>query len=102
LPAGSGLYSEREISDAVGTVIRDFERDWNGCRLTKIWYAGDEVSRRESEERGTDTIVLRSTFETAEVPDESGLSDYTTYDNWGWILIRTPSGSWKHVDHGYG
>ena len=102
VPAGSALYSEKEIADAVGAVIRDFERDWNGCRLTKIWYAGDEVSRRESEERGTDVIVLRSTFETAEVPDESGMSDYTTYDNWGWILIRTPSGSWKHVDHGYG
>lgn len=100
--AESQLYSEKEITDAVRTVISDFENGWNGCRLTKIWYAGDEVSKRESEDRGIDTIVLRSSFETAEVPDESGLSEYSTYDNWNWILTKTETGHWKHVDHGYG
>ena len=98
----SRLYTQDDIDAAIETVKRDFADDWSGCRLTWIKYAGDEISKAESKERGVETIVLLSSFDTLRLPDTSALNENATYHDWKWILIRTDDGSWTHIDHGYG
>ncbi len=102
ISADSELYSEKEIGEAIDVIREEFVRDWNGCVLKEIRYAGDSISRTETDGRGVETIVLISSFDTLDVPDESGLSANASYQNWKWILVRTPAGGWEHIDHGYG
>lgn len=98
----SSLYSQDEIDKAIEVIKRDFEeKDWSGCELKLIYYAGDEVSKNESKERGVPTIVLLSDFNTYEVSGYSGLNSDCTYHNWNWILIKNERGMWEHIDHGY-
>ena len=101
LPVDSKLYSEEEICEAIDVIREEFVRDWDGCVLKEICYAGDKISRTETEDRGVETIVLISSFDTLDVPDESGLNANSSYTNWKWILVRTPLGGWRHIDHGY-
>ncbi len=98
----SQLFSSEDIDSAMKTIIKEFEENWKGCKLTRLWYAGDETSIQESEERDVQTIVLLSDFETSKPPAESALNENHTYTNWNWILIRSSDGKWVHIDHGYG
>lgn len=102
LPVPSKLYSQNDIDAAIETIKTEFAENWNGCRLRTIRYAGDEVSKEETEERGVDTIVLLSVFDTLRLPDTSALNENSTYNDWNWILIRSGDGQWTHIDHGYG
>ena len=70
--------------------------------LTLIYYGGDELCKQESEERGVETIVLLSDFDTRKQPGDSSLNSYDTYTGWSWILVKDEDGGWKHIDHGYG
>ncbi len=96
------LYSQDEIDAAIETVKADFADDWHGCKLTQIRYAGDETAKEETAERGVETIVLLSSFDTLRLPDDSALNGNSTYVDWNWILIRGSDGRWVHIDHGYG
>ena len=98
----SQLYSQDEIDAAIETIKTDFAENWNGCKLTWIKYAGDAISKEESKERGLETIVLLSSFDTLRLPDTSALNENATYLDWNWILTRAEDGSWTHIDHGYG
>ena len=98
----SSLYSQNEIDDAINVIKNDFVRDWDGCVLTLIYYAGDERCRAETKERGEETIVLLSNFDTKKQPGDSSLNSYDTYHDWSWILVRDEDGGWKHISHGYG
>lgn len=98
----SDIFTQEDIEEAIDKIKMDFYHDWKGCELTLIYYAGDEVSKEESEEKGIETLVLLSDFRTYHVPGDSSLNEYQTYHNWSWILIRTKDGAWEHVDHGYG
>lgn len=98
----SQLYSQDDIDAAIETIKTDFAKNWNGCKLTWIKYAGDAISKEESKERGVETIVLLSSFDTLRLPDTSALNENTTYNDWNWILIRSDDGQWTHIDHGYG
>lgn len=100
----SEVYSQEDIQSAIDTVKKDFELEFNGCTLTEIYYAGDEISEgfidwadRNNEE---EVLVLLSSFDTASSA-EDGFNSNSTYDNWNWILVRSDGGQWKHVDHGY-
>ncbi len=105
----SKIYSEQEINDAIQIIIREFDRNWNGCTLISISYAGDKETRSESE-RYSDTydiygadelIVLTSSFEVDETGGDGSLDTNSTYNGWSWILVRSNGGTWKHVSHGY-
>lgn len=98
----SSLYSQNDIDDAINVIKNDFAYDWDGCVLTLIYYGGDERCKQESEERGVETIVLLSDFDTRKQPGDSSLNSYDTYTGWSWILVRDEDGGWKHIDHGYG
>lgn len=100
----SEVYTQEDIQSAIDIVKKDFELQFNGCTLTEIYYAGDEISEdfidwanRNNEE---EVIVLLSSFDV----DSSGgdcFNSNSTYDGWNWILVRSDGGQWKHVDHGY-
>lgn len=101
----SEIYSQEDISLAITTITQEFDKEWSGCTLTEIYYAGDDVSAeyRDWAERhnADEVIVLLSSFDTDSPAGNSGLNSDFTYKNWNWILVRTAGGEWKHVDHGY-
>ena len=101
----SELYSQKDIDSAIGVIKKEFVQNWDGCTLTEISYAGDEVSEnhREWAERNDadEVIVLTSSFDVAEQGASPSLDPGNTYTRWMWILVRTDGGTWRHVDHGY-
>lgn len=101
----SEIYSKQDISDAIDTITKEFDREWNGCTLTEIYYAGDEKSMDYQEwadrNDADEVIVLLSTFEVDSSGGDGSLNPNSTYDNWMWILVRNSGGKWQHVDHGY-
>ena len=101
----SERYSQKDIEAAIGAIKKEFVRNWNGCTLTEISYAGDDVSenhREWAERNGADeVIVLTSSFDVAEQGASPSLNPGSTYTRWMWILVRSEGGAWQHVDHGY-
>ena len=45
----SERYSQKDIEAAIGAIKKEFVRNWNGCTLTEISYAGDDVSENHRE-----------------------------------------------------
>lgn len=101
----SEMYSEEEISDAIDVIKKEFESDWEGCTLTEIYYAGDEISKAHQDwadrNDADEVIVLLSTFSVDSSCKMGALNKNSTYSDWMWILVRTNGGKWQHVDHGY-
>lgn len=101
----SDLYTDREIHSAMEAAIDYFDENFSGCTLTKITYAGDDVSQAHTEwaarNDADDVIVLTSSFDVDETGGDGSLNPNSTYDNWMWILVRDDGGEWRHVDHGY-
>ena len=101
----SKVYSQEDIASAIDTIKKDFKREWGGCTLTEIYYAGDEESADYQEwadrYNADEVIVLLSSFDVDSSGGDGSLNSNSTYENWMWILVRTDGGKWKHVDHGY-
>ena len=101
----SELYTQKDIDAAIGVIKKEFSRNWKGCTLTEIYYAGDDVSQEHAEwaeRNGTDeVIVLTSSFNVDESGASPTLNPGQTYTRWMWILVRSNGGKWQHVDHGY-
>ncbi|MCR5689182.1 MAG: hypothetical protein K6G71_02945 [Clostridiales bacterium] len=103
--AASAKYSQEDIDSAIDTIKKEFDRNWPGCTLKEIYYAGDETTAqyRDWADRNNaeEVIVLLSTFETGTPAGNSGLNSNQVYEGWNWILVRNAGGQWQHVDHGY-
>ena len=101
----SEIYSQEDISLAISTITEEFKKEWSGCTLTEIYYAGDDVSAEYQDwadrHNADEVIVLLSSFDVDSSGGDGSLNSNSTYDNWSWILVRTAGGEWKHVDHGY-
>lgn len=101
----SELYSQKDIDAAIRVIKWDFRRNWDGCTLTEIAYAGDDVSQDHilwAERNDADEVlVLTSSFDVAEQGASPTLNPGSTYARWMWILVRSDGGTWQHVDHGY-
>ena len=101
----SDRYSEEDINSAITTITEEFEKDWKGCTLTEIYYAGDECSADYQEwatrNDADEVIVLLSSFDVDSSGGDGSLDANSTYENWNWILVRENGGQWRHVDHGY-
>ena len=101
----SQIYSQEDITSAIDTIKKEFEEEWNGCTLTEIYYAGDKKSADHqdwADRYGADeVIVLLSSFDVDSSGGDGSLNPNSTYENWMWILVRSNSGQWRHVDHGY-
>jgi hypothetical protein len=101
----SEIYSQEDISLAISAITEEFKKEWSGCTLTEIYYAGDDVSAEYQDwadrHNADEVIVLLSSFDVDSSGGDGSLNSNSTYNNWSWILVRTAGGEWKHVDHGY-
>ncbi|NTW90808.1 MAG: hypothetical protein HGA35_02595 [Erysipelotrichaceae bacterium] len=101
----SKYYTSNEINSAIETIIKEFDKEWDGCTLNEIYYAGDSMSKDYqdwADRNGVDeVIVLLSSFDVDSSGGDGTLNSNSTYDGWLWILVRKTDGPWKHVDHGY-
>ncbi|MBQ4333187.1 MAG: hypothetical protein IJC33_05370 [Clostridia bacterium] len=101
----SEIYTEEEIRQAIDVVLQDFKRDFEGCTLLEIGYAGDDRQdgwQEFAQRHGADqVIVLLSEFYVDDSGRSQGLNPHSTYTGWNWILVRNKGGQWRHVDHGY-
>lgn len=101
----SEMYSQDDINVAIETIKKEFERDWKGCTLTEIYYAGDDSSKKYQDwadrNDADEVIVLLSSFDVDSSGGDGSLNPDSTYSDWMWILVRTDGGQWQHVDHGY-
>lgn len=103
----SKLYSDDEINSAIKAVENYFKKEFGGCTLTKITYAGDTESLDETvyrKDNGSDydkVIVLVSSFDTDSFGGDGSLNPNSTYDNWIWIMGKKQGGRWEHIDHGF-
>lgn len=104
----SDIYSEDDINEAIEVIEDYFVKNFNGCSLKKIAYAGDEITKLESQyqsehsDSNKDVIVLTSDFYVYPKCGDRSLNTDSTYTGWKWILVRMPNGKWEHKDHGYG
>lgn len=103
--AVSEVYSIKDIESAIETITDEFNKDWKGCTLTEIYYAGDdkidEYKDWADRNNADEVIVLLSSFDVDSSGGDGSLNPDSTYEGWSWILVRTAGGQWKHVDHGY-
>lgn len=101
----SEIYTSDDIKSAIETIKKEFDIGWNGCTLTEIYYAGDEISTDHQDwadrNDADEVLVLLSSFDVDGSGGDGSLNPNSTYDNWMWILVRTAGGEWQHVDHGY-
>ena len=101
----SDIFKDEEYEEAVACV-QEYFKNFEGCEMKKIEYAGDDVVKAEAENRGVDVnniIVLKSTFKTDGEDHHNGLEPDTTYEDYTWTLVREgPGAPWEHKDHGYG
>lgn len=101
----SEYYTSKEINSAIETIIKEFDKEWDGCTLNEIYYAGDNMSKDYQDwadrNNADEVIVLLSSFEVDSSGGDGSLNPNSTYDGWLWILVRNTDGQWKHVDHGY-
>ena len=103
----SKLYSDDEIKATIKASEDYFEKEFGGCTLTKITYAGDNVSLNETayrKDNGSDydkVIVLLSSFDTDSFGGDGSLNPNSTYDNWNWIMGKKQGDKWEHIDHDY-
>lgn len=101
----SAVYTQEDISSAIDEIKSEFKRNWSGCKLTEIYYAGDDIikdfedwaDRNDADE----VIVLLSSFDVDSSGGDGSLNPNSTYYNWNWILVRNTGDKWRHVDHGY-
>lgn len=101
----SEIYTSDDINSAIKTIIKEFDKDWKGCTLKEIYYAGDETSKNyqnwADRNNADEVIVLLSSFDVDSSGGDGSLNLNGTYDGWKWILVRNRGGQWKYVDHGY-
>lgn len=101
----SETFTEKEIESAIEAAKEYFQKEFKGCTLTEITYAGDEKTADHAQwaERigGDEVIVLLSSFKVDSSGGDGSLNLNSTYTNWMWILARSNGGKWEHVDHGY-
>lgn len=100
----SQLYTKAELEQAVHVVKEEFAADFQGARLLKLSYKGDEAelfADWAADYQAEEAMILYTDFTT----DENGgaaktLSPNTTYHDWQWILIRNQDGDWEYVTGG--
>ena len=101
----SEIYTSDDIKSAIDTIKKEFDKNWKGCTLKEIYYAGDDISKDHQDwaDRNVadEVMVLLSSFDVNSSGGDGSLNPDSTYDNWMWILVRSKDGQWKHVDHGY-
>ncbi|HEL1584837.1 TPA: hypothetical protein TXJ06_001581 [Streptococcus suis] len=102
--ATSHVYTEADIKQEVDVVKDEFAADFQGARLLKLSYKGDDAelfADWAADYQAEEAIILYTDFAT----DEQGgadktLSPNTTYRDWQWILTRKQDSDWEFVTGG--
>lgn len=104
-PIESSIFTEEDYEAAYKVALNYFRKNFTGCTMTSIRYAGDDRldgMKEWAEEYDVDeVIILESDFRSGSNM-ELGLNPNQDYTDWQWILVRNKGGRWKHRDHGYG
>ena len=64
----SDIYTEEEIQEAIDVIKKEFSKDWKGCTLKEIYYAGDDKALFTSyakQYQGEEAIVLKTNSDGA-------------------------------------
>ena len=108
----SETYSADDVQRAMDVVMATFN-GWDGCRMKRIAYAGDEAStaaldyanslRGESDEPFDQAIVIVSDFHSPTAEDAEGTAwePDTDYNDYTWTLARVGGGGWRLLTWGY-
>ena len=99
----SEIYTEEEIEEAFDVVLKEFRREFDGCTLIEMGYAGDETRSEQKEwaaqYKADECIILVCSFET---DGRMGpLNPNSIYENYKFILTRTGGGKWIVQTAGY-
>ena len=96
----SDIYTEEEIQEAIDVIKKEFSKDWKGCTLKEIYYAGDDKALFTSyakQYQGEEAIVLKTNFHTNYFAWKIGLNSNCDYEDYQWILIRNNTVSYTHL-----
>ena len=98
------IFNADDFDEAVNALIVYF-KNFEGCTLQEVKYAGDAAVRAEAAARGyapEQIIVLEIAFSTDGADHKNGLEPDHSYDNYQFIFVRdVVGGMWDHLDHGY-
>ena len=97
----SEKFSADEINTAMDAVIHKF-KDFQGCKLTKLWYDESHSNSWIEEYTLGTAIVLLSEFDVDNKGGDGSFNPNFTYKKWSWILTReNESSNWQVKDWGY-
>ena len=100
----SKIYTEADINEAFDVVLDFFRKEFDGCTLLELGYAGDETLSEQKEwarqYEADECILLVCSFETDGTAGP--LNPNSTYENYKWILTRNYGGKWEIKTNGYG
>lgn len=100
----SEIFSQEDIQQAMNKVMEYFNKEFDGCELTSLWY-DEEFSGKRADEwaeqyEAEEAIVLLSNFDVGASGGDGSLNPNSTYSNWNWILVRS-DGDWELKTWGY-
>lgn len=102
----SEIFTQREIQDAMEVAMNHFQKEFDGCTMTKIAYSEEKSGAAALEwarQYGADEgIVLYSSFDVDASGGDGSLNPNSTYRNWQWVLTRNKGGNWVLRTWGYG
>ena len=88
--AGSGSWLLKSFIKLffVDVIKKEFSKDWKGCTLKEIYYAGDDKALFTSyakQYQGEEAIVLKTNFHTNYFAWKIGLNSNCDYEDYQWI-----------------
>ena len=99
----SKYYNSEDYSAGVQEV-QNYISTMEGCKVTRIDYAGDGAVKAEADDRRLSPeriIILTSTIETGSKDPGDGLAPDKTYEGYQWVLTRNSSAElWEIAEHG--
>ena len=102
----SETFTQREIEDAMEAAMNYFQKEFDGCTMTKIEYNEEKsgaAALEWAQQYGADAcIVLYSSFNVDASGGDGSLNPNSTYNNWQWVLTRNKGGNWVLRTWGYG
>lgn len=110
----SEIYTRADLNAAIKIVKQQF-RQWKGCKLENIRYAGDNCNNAENlkwlnelavgqgrEPNFVQCVEFFSDFYVSRRAEKfTTFNPDSEYKNWQWWLARTKGGDWQLLTFGY-
>ena len=99
----SAIYTQTDIDEAMDVVLKEFRREFDGCTLIELGYAGDNTRSEQkvwaAQYNADECILLVCSFETDDTVGP--LNPNSVYENYKWVLTRSGGGKWAVQTCGY-